>query len=194
MSNYDAWPHGMKGLFDTTLLDLTGIHTIQNQCISYVVHEFMKILQEKAEHIVLFREIENLPEKILDYLAVEWSLPYYEDTLDRDTKVRLVKEGFNWRKTAGTVAGVENLAKKMFGQGKVVEWYDYGGQPGFFKIVTNAKMIADMKKFFTFLLKKQKNVRSRLDFIEITRDIETNGFTAVELLEQFKIDVPIFFN
>lgn len=182
MSNYDVWEHGLGGLFETTLEDLTGVHTTAAKCLSYVVEKYMQVLKECSEHIVIFRDIENLPEKLLDYLAIEWSLPYYEDTLEREAKIKLVEEGFNWRRTAGTVEGVETLAKKMFGDGEVSEWYEYGGMPGYFKITTNAYLIENLKEFFAMLLRKEKNVRSWLEAVEVTRDISIYGYAGVKFL------------
>ena len=117
--NYSDLDHGYRGIFDVTMKEMMGgSGTRENQCINYVVEMYLKMLYQFSEAIFFYNHIENLPDKILDYLAIEWDLPYYEDSLDRDTKVRLVKEGFNWRRTAGTVYGVETLVKKMFGEGK----------------------------------------------------------------------------
>ena len=180
--NYSDQLQGYRGLFDVKMSELlSGSGTIKNQCISYVVEQLLQLLHQYSEEVFLYNHIENLPDKILDYLAIEWDLPYYEDSLDRDTKIRLVKEGFNWRRTAGTVYGVETLVKKMFGEGKVIEWFEYGGDPGKFKVATNAPLVPDMEEFFKVLLRKEKNAASWLEYVDIIRDIEgkysIGGFT-----------------
>lgn len=172
MSNYNAWPHGIKGLFDTSFSDLTKTDTVRSKCYSYVIDQFMQMLKEYSEHIVLFREIEHLPDKLLDYLAIEWDLPYYEDDLDRETKIQLVKEGFNWRRLGGTVKGVEDLARKVFGNSIVSEWYEYGGDPGYFKIKTNTPFSEEKQEMLERLIAKEKNVRSWLDNIEFARNTD----------------------
>ena len=171
MTNYDTLDKGYKGIFDITLEDMIGSGTIREQCLSAVVTHYLQQLKRYTENIYIYSCIENLPDHILDYLAIEFDLPYYEDSLNRDTKIRLLKEGFNWRRTAGTVAGVETLAQKMFGEGRVTEWYEYGGDPGKFKITTNAPLVEDMEEFFRVLLRKEKNVKSWLEYIEIIRDV-----------------------
>ena len=172
MNNYDRQNHGYRGIFDVKFSELIGgSGTTKNQCIGYVVEQFMQLLKQYSENIFLFSCIENLPDNILDYLAIEWDLPYYEDSLDRDTKVRLIKEGYNWRRTAGTVYGVETLVKKMFGEGKVLEWYDIGGDPGTFRIQTNAPMTPNMEEFFRVLLAKEKKASSHLVYVDVIRDL-----------------------
>lgn len=173
--NYKDQDRGYKGIFDVTLDDLMGEpQTVDDECLRYVTEQFMKLLQKYTENIFIHRHFENLPDHILDYLAIEWDLPYYEDSLDKATKVRLVAEGYKWRRTAGTIAGVETLVQKMFGEGKVTEWYEYGGEPGKFKITTNAPLVPDMEEFFRVLLRKEKNARSWLEYIDITRDLRMN--------------------
>ena len=170
--NYSDLDHGYRGIFDVTMKEMMGgSGTRENQCINYVVEMYLKMIYQFSEAIFFYNHIENLPDKILDYLAIEWDLPYYEDSLDRDTKVRLVKEGFNWRRTAGTVYGVETLVKKMFGEGKVKEWYAFGGEPGTFRVQTNAPLVPDMEEFFKVLLRKEKNATSWLEFVDIIRDL-----------------------
>ena len=169
--NYSEQDQGYRGIFDISIDELMGeAKTTKEKCHRYVVEQFIKLLHEYYENIFIHSHIENLPDNILDYLAIEWDLPYYEDSLDRATKIRLVKEGYNWRRTAGTIAGVETLVQKMFGEGVVSEWYEYGGDPGKFKITTTAPLVEDMEEFFRVLLRKEKNARSWLEYIDITRD------------------------
>lgn len=173
--NYSDQLQGYKGLFDVKMSELfSGSGTIKNKCIFYAVEQLLQLLYAYSEKVFLYNHIENLPDKTLDYLAIEWDLPYYEDSLDRDTKIRLVKEGFNWRRTAGTVYGVETLVKKMFGEGKVIEWFEYGGDPGKFKVATNAPLVPDMEEFFKVLLRKEKNATSWLEYVDIIRDITSS--------------------
>jgi len=182
MNNYDDLEHSYRGLFDVQVKELIMKEpTIKDKCINYVVEQFLKLLQSYVETVFLYNHIENLPDDKLDYLAIEWDLPYYEDSLDRDTKVRLVKEGFNWRRTAGTVYGVETLVKKMFGEGRVKEWYEFGGDPGTFRVQTNAPLVPDMEEFFKVLLRKEKNARSWLEFVDIIRDLVMTYFVGVHL-------------
>lgn len=175
--NYSDLSHGYRGLFDVKMSELfSGSGTTKNQCIFYAVEQLLGLLYQYTENAFLYNHIENLPDKTLDYLAIEWDLPYYEDSLDRDTKIRLVKEGFNWRRTAGTIYGVETLVKKMFGEGKVLEWYEFGGERGTFRVQTNAPLVENMEEFFKVLLRKEKSATSWLEFVDIIRDLIVNYY------------------
>lgn len=177
--NYSSLEQGYKGLFDVKMSEvLGGSGTAQNQCMCYVVEQFMKELHKFTESVFLYCYIESLPDRLLDYLATEWDLPYYDDSLDRETRVLLVKEGFNWRRTAGTVHGVEYLVKQVLGEGIVKEWYEYDGEPGMFKVQTTAKT-EDMAEFFRTLLVREKNARSHLEAVELGLSMELPMFMGI---------------
>lgn len=189
--NYDVWSHGLKGLFDFDSAEMIHPANDRAKCFCYVVDKFREILQEESEQIVFFRNIRELPNKLLDYLAIEWGLPYYNETLDRATKVALIEEGFNWRREAGTIKGVENLAVKIFGQAKVYQWYEYGGEPGYFKISISTSIPGDFEQFFNRLMKKEKNARSWLEAIEKREDINLNTFMGVHTRTRYTINPTI---
>ena len=71
-------------------------------------------------------------------------------------------------KALGTKWAVENVIKTYFGTGKVEEWFEYGGEPGHFRVrSSNPSVSQDAIDDFTALLNKVKRASAKLDGIFI---------------------------
>lgn len=103
--------------------------------LSYAIQqEKQRIIQELSRTRTM-AVIDELPESILDVLAVELRIPYYVDSLSIEAKREIIKKSFLWASRAGTVSAVEELIKTLFGgNGEVKEWFEYGGVPGRWKL------------------------------------------------------------
>ncbi|MCM3632924.1 phage tail protein I [Paenibacillus camelliae] len=104
----------------------------------------------------------------LDALAWQWQAPYYDQTLPIEQKREIVTRSLSWHKRKGTPSAVEELVTTIFGSGEVQEWWEYGGQPGYFKVRTNdPSATADKATEFLAAINSVKNERSWLEKIEI---------------------------
>ena len=131
--------------------------------------------------------IDDLPESILDVLAVELRTPYYVDSLSVDAKREIIKKSFLWAARAGTVSAVEELIQAVFGEGDVVEWPDFTEEPrepGTFDIVTSGQLTPDASTFFTRVVKRVKNVRSHIRRILIERHEKMQMYAAAGSLSE----------
>lgn len=166
MTNYDQFAHGYKGILDVTLMDLFPAESIEIQCLSYVDSMLNIEFAAFTERVVLSSNVENLPEEILDLLALQYRIPYYDSDFSIDLKRSLVKEGYQWMMTAGTTGCVNRLIQSIFGDGKVVEWYestDPTMKEGEFDVEINEKDITeDIVKDFARILKRAKTSHSKL--------------------------------
>ena len=125
--------------------------------------------------------IDELPESVLDVLAVELRTPYYVDSLSIEAKREIIKKSFLWASRAGTVSAVEELIQTVFGEGEVVEWPDFSEEPrepGTFDIVTSGQLTPDAATFFARVVKRVKNVRSHIRRILIERHEKMQMYTA----------------
>ena len=73
-----------------------------------------------------------------------------------------------------TRAAVEELITSVFGEGRVEEWFDYGGEPFYFKVYTNATFTEDMISKFDNMLEKVKNTRSKLETVVGEKSLREN--------------------
>ena len=148
---------------------------IQIQCISYALKQTITEVIKKAEATRTNSEVDELPEDILDILAIELRAPYYDQTADIETKRKIIKNVLNWHCMAGTPAAVEEMIAAIFGEGGIVEWWNFtegDKTPGYFDIITNARLTEDMTEKFLKIIKRVKNERSHLRRVLINRALE----------------------
>lgn len=139
------------------------------KALSYAISKALENLIEKTKYISVYSVVEELPEKMLNLLAVELRAPYYDDKLPIEQRRIIVKNSLLWNERAGTPYAVEELISAVFGTGKIMEWFEYGGTPYYFRIQTETQITEESMKNFQEVMKRVKNVRSHMEAIEITR-------------------------
>ena len=161
--------------------------------------EFVKALAESSEIQIkeLFKEIEDayditnidkLPESLLDYIAYERHVDFYEYDSTVEQKRELIKLSTKWHRHKGTKYAVEKVAETVFGGSSVLEWFEYDGMP--FKFMVEIKQynkVTGTKDKLLMLIEATKNKRSWLDGISLLIADETI------LLIDKTYDYPVFF-
>lgn len=147
---------------------------IEEQCVSYALKQVTQLIIDKAKTTRTQAVIDELPEPVLDLLASELRTPYYLDSMDIETKRNIIKRTVPWHFRAGTPSAVAELIMTVFGEGRVIEWFDFDpadGEivPGQFDIETNAIMTPDAFERFQQIIRRVKNERSHLRRIMIDR-------------------------
>ena len=144
-------------------------------CLSYAIKCAIERLMVYEKQTMTDNFIDSLPENILDVLAVELRSPYYLQSMDIETKRSIIKNTLIWHTKAGTPSAVSEMITAIFGEGSLVEWFDFTeGEktPGYFDIVTNARMTEDIVNSFMQIIKRVKNERSHIRRILINRKVE----------------------
>lgn len=141
------------------------------QALSQVI---AKELQENARQIknnVIFARIDELPEKLLDVLAYDLHIDWYEYNYPLQVKRDLIKTSVRVHKKMGTIYAVETAIRAIYPESRVEEWFNYGGKPFCFKVILNAGNknikidMADMeRKISTY-----KRLTAHLDSINIEK-------------------------
>lgn len=154
---------------------------LNTKCLAYAIQKEHQRLMDLANATRLMSMIDDVPEHILDLLAVELRSPYYLETLDVEIKRYIVKRTLIWHQKAGTPNAVTELITIAFGEGKVIEWFDFTDPPytpGTFDIETNAPLKKDAIDYFTKIIYRVKNTRSHLRRLIVNRKIESNIYVG----------------
>nr|DAF00696.1 MAG TPA: tail protein [Caudoviricetes sp.] len=160
-----------KKLQHTSLLDILPPNLLRDKQIKAAAQaldaELQKITEATKEALLLPR-IDELPEAVIDLLAWQWHVDFYEPIgMDIETKRRLIKRSIAWHRIKGTPAAVEQVVSAAFDTSHVKEWFEYGGSPYHFKVVTedvttDKSVLARMRR----AINAAKNARSWLETIE----------------------------
>jgi phage tail P2-like protein len=129
--------------------------------------------------ILFWPSVEQQLPPLLDMLMWEMHVDIWQniegDPLTTEKKQELINESIDWHRHKGTKWAVNEMLKTVFSQGRVTEWYEYGGQPYFFRIVTEDEIVDPVKLGNVIdAVYAVKNVRSWLDgFIRSRRQQQT---------------------
>jgi len=131
------------------------------------------------DNILIISKMDTLPESVIDNLAWQWHVDFYDDTMTIDIKRELVKNAIAWHRRKGTPAIVQEYVSTVLSAGVVSEWFDYAGEPYHFKISTD-QIITDVSLYDRLLavVNAVKNVRSWLDGVSIKRKWSGNMYVG----------------
>lgn len=125
-------------------------------------------LAEEVKSCLIYARIDDLDETALDELAWQMHVDFYE-SVDIEKKRFLVKNALIMHQTKGTPYAVEMLINALFDNGYVEEWFEYGGDPYTFRVITNNSSVTNERATeFIKALNSVKNMRSWLDKVVIT--------------------------
>lgn len=165
----------MTKLYDGQIADLlqnAGKYNPEIIALSYAVLQEKRRIMDMVDRTRTMAMIDQLPEDVLDLLAVELRSPYYSGDLPIETKREIIKKTLIWFSKAGTPAALKELISVLFGEGDVEEWFNFTDPPytpGTFDIVTDARMTEDIVDQFLQIIRRVKNTRSHLRRVLVER-------------------------
>ncbi len=152
------------------------VHTEEEKALAEAATAILREVIQKSKILDPNHEI---PDSLLDLIAWEEHVDFYDSTLTSSQKRELIKRSDFFHRHKGTSAGVEELITLIFGEGKVVEWFEYGGEPYHFKVITNNPSVTVEKALqFAEAVNSVKNLRSKLEKVEITASEKLQIFFA----------------
>lgn len=134
---------------------------------------------ELAGREIIYPEIDKLPEDVLDALAYDFNVEWYDYEGTLEEKRGAIAGCMNIHKSKGTKGAILTALKSVYDDVQVQEWYEYGGEPFHFKITIKHSHSGFEK--LTRLLEKvkyYKNARSFLDETVFEMDMSPPPATA----------------
>lgn len=146
--------------------------TVQDICdaISLKVQE----INRQSELILLLPRLDELSEELIDELAWQYHVDFYDSTSDITKKRALVREAIAWHRRKGTPAAVEELCTTVFQSAQVKEWYEYQGEPYHFRVEMIKEALPDVSVLDSLAraIFATKNTRSWLDGLCFYREVK----------------------
>lgn len=129
----------------------------------------------------IYTRLDTAPEAVLDVLAVDWKIDWYDTELTVEQKRRIVKTALTVRRLMGTAAAVKLQVHAIYPEATVTEWFQYDGRPGCFRVSLplpkEGITAAEYRRLKTGIL-TTKNERSHLDMIDIQHECEAVVITG----------------
>ncbi len=112
----------------------------------------------------IYKKIDSLPESVLDVLAKDFKVDWYDFDYGISAKRELIKSSFFVHRHLGTAQAVRSAISSIWPQSDIEEWFQYDGQPFWFRVILTANSdesirINDLKRAVVFY----KSMRSWLE-------------------------------
>lgn len=118
--------------------------------------------REEINRLSIYPRIDQLDEKLLDILAYDFKVDWWDADYTLEEKRRTLKDSWRVHKLMGTKAAVETAISAIYPRTTVLEWFEYGGEPYHFRLdinITNDSIDSE----------KQRRVLERLNFYKSLR-------------------------
>ena len=116
-----------KELEAISLKDIIPSSISGDKNIQVVLRAVDPQLQEVSQNIreaFIVSRIHELPENVIDLLAWQWHVDFYEPELPIETKRALVLESIRWHRKKGTKAAIVSALEKLGFVPTIKEWYE----------------------------------------------------------------------
>lgn len=123
-------------------------------------------MQDGIPSILFWPFVDQQVPPLLDILAWEMHVDVWagwEGNLSIEKKIELINSSIDWHRHMGTRYAVDQMLRVVFEQGHVTEWYEYGGQPFYFRINFEGEIDPEKWEQVKRAVYAVKNVRSWLD-------------------------------
>ena len=121
-----------------------------------------------TKHASIYTRIAELDEALLDVLAKDFNIAWYDYNHPLEIKRRVIAAAFSVYFNNGTKGALETAIRAIYPNAVVEEWFDYGGLPYHFRVIIN-----DQDPDYNTIQKMirlYKNERSYLDSISYSSE------------------------
>lgn len=160
------------GLTKENLLSTFPVGLRENPSIAALGDVTMEALAKRPAEISrvsIYPRIDELPEKLLDILAYDFKVDWWDPDYSLEEKRRVFKDSWYVHQHMGTKAAVETAIRAIYPLTTVEEWFEYGGEPYHFRLrinITSDSGDQARQKRVLERLNFYKNLRSHVDEIK----------------------------
>lgn len=172
------------------LLPSSLTHDRQVQAMAAAVNAPFNTATQAVKDVSIIPRIREIDHAdLIDLLAWQFHVDFYDQTLPIDVRRELVIKSLDWHARKGTPRMVEEVVSTVFDHGEIAEWFEYGGEPYFFRIYTDAPLrTPEEYRYFFTLLETVKRKSAWLDrivvFTRSTGTLHAGSYTFITHLYQ----------
>ena len=113
-------------------------HDIKMIALARTLTEKLLAVSGSMDSVLIYSRFEELPEDLVDILAYDMHVDWYNYNYPLRIKQDIVKNSVRVHKRMGTKYAVETVINSLHPQSRLEEWFEYGGNHHCFRIVINA--------------------------------------------------------
>ena len=160
--------------------------------------EVLAVRPAEIERLRIYPAIDTLDEPLLDILAHDFKVDWWDADYSLEEKRRTLKDSWRVHRLLGTRAAVEMAISAIYPNTQVVEWWEYDGEPYHFRLhinVSDDNIESDKQRRVLSRLNTYKNLRSHLDTINYRMTAQAaeagTGAACTHCGMRVGVDIPI---
>ena len=152
--------------------------------LARVIGDELQKTSRMAKLNIIYARIDELEENVLDVLAYDLHVDWYDYTYPIEAKRALIKDSVRVHKRLGTKFAVETALGNLHPNSYVEEWFEYNGEPFSFRVILDTTFSRAGAGYFE--IKKAVDTYKRLSAhmndliyqctVKFTLGIETTAF------------------
>lgn len=166
--------------------------------LAEAVAEALAMRPIEIDRLRIYSQIDLLDEPLLDILAHDYKVDWWDADYTIDEKRRTLKDSWRVHKLLGTKAAVETAISAIYPRTTVQEWFEYGGKPYHFRLninITNDSIDSAKQRRVLERLNFYKSLRSHNDgvtyFVEAAPAIAKAVSVAAGLTETTHVPLVV---
>lgn len=157
-----------------------------------------EVLEKRSgeiQSISIYPNIDALSEDLLDILANDFKIDWWDPECSVEKKRALLKNSWHVHHILGTKTAVMTALADIYSDATIREWWEYGGDPGCFRVETSnhVQAFSNLDKFFA-ILNGVKRLSAHLDSVCINFESEQKigaGIASQTCLEiTYRMEIP----
>lgn len=164
----------MISIYEVSLLDLLPPNLKEDPdmvaAAKAIDSDFILVANE-VKQCILLPKIDDINDSdVIDLLAWQMHVDFYDYTLPLEKKKNLIKISERLHRVKGTPQAVIDAVSTIFGRTKLKEWFEYNGKPYFFTLdidITEQGATQENFNKLDTLIKAYKNERSWVEYINV---------------------------
>lgn len=119
----------------------------------------------EIDRLRIYPRVDDLPEDLLDILAYDFKVDWYNYNYPLSAKREVFKSSFRVHRYLGTRGAVEEALSSIYPGTILEEWFEYGGKPFYFRIILDVtnQLVAISHSDIVWAVEFYKSLRSHLE-------------------------------
>jgi phage tail P2-like protein len=164
----------MRSLSTVSLAEILPSNLLADPFVAAMIEVFdeeFHLLVADTAKILIFAGLANQPDAVLDELAWQFSVDFYDQSMTLAEKRALISGAIYQHTIKGTPYAIERVIAVAFGEGTVEEWFSYGGNPFHFRVLSTGGKFptAERMEIFTRMIRVVKRASAILEKIQISQ-------------------------
>lgn len=144
--------------------------------------------------VLIYSRIDELPEDLLDILAFDMHVDWYDYNYPIEAKKNIIKDSVKVHKKMGTKYAIERAIQAIYKDSRIEEWFQYDGKPYHFKLILNVDNKHQNIDFDKIIqeINLYKRLSAHLESINLER--KRNTVIKVGAMKEIHLEIEIMAN